>query len=142
MKQHITAEQLKEYDHDCWTNQQIKKTFETKSLDDYLEQRESEWLMSNKKVNWDRWHQVADDWKDKTSKVITIGKMIEVLGTNLKGINTPNSASKYSGIFLTAKWERVEFKADCLCDALWKAVKYVLEKELEEEKKMEEDANV
>ncbi len=61
--------------------------------------------------------------------------MIAIIGERLKGINTPNSPSKYSGVFLTGGGQ-VEFKEDCLCDALWEAlweaVGCVLKRELEE----------
>ncbi len=133
MKQHITVEQLNEYNKDCWTGQQIKKVFETKSLDEYLHQRESEWLMSNRMVNWDRWDQIAGDWEEKTSKVITIGKLIEVLH------NSNNKCYISIDYILRSEWagesdwhvntyDKIFIKEE-LCDALWEAVKYVLEEE-------------
>jgi hypothetical protein len=142
VRQHITIKQLREYTKDCCKGSQLEEKFKIIKLDDYLSKYESRWLESNRKVNYAMWEHYYHEWEKAVIKSINIGKMIKVLGMNLKGINTPNSASEYSGVFLTANRERVEFKADCLCDALWKAVKYVLEKELEEEKKMEEDANV
>lgn len=70
----------------------------------------------------------------------TIGKMIEILGKRFKSMNRSNidGCTKYQVCFNHLQIDKIfgvcqTKEGDIICDALWEAVKYVLEKELESE---------
>lgn len=118
MKQHITKEQLLELN-----SENLKKLYMLNSGAYVFRIAYHEEYYENEKIE-------DLDWGNAIGS-INIGTMIEILGEKLKGINTPNSADKYSGVFLRGDG-RVEFKEDCLCDALWEAVKYKIKREVKQ----------
>ena len=60
--------------------------------------------------------------------LLSIGKMIEILGDDFLGIHITSTAKYQVALDIILENERLAVFQDTeLCDALWKAVKYVLE---------------
>jgi len=114
MKQHITVEQLKELEVGV-----IIETFFKNNPN-----------KNNLIKNYQNTKEKSDIWYDWVSREITIGKMIEILkskGVNWFEVGYPEiKETREKKVFIKITKD-LYFWGDNLCDALWEAVKYVLE---------------
>jgi hypothetical protein len=123
MKQHITVNQMKEVKY--------------KELAKYMSLHFTHLLEAVCYYGADR--PLGRDKLSEMSRMITIGKMIEIIDKKtehhfiidaclLKGNNYKNLGEGY-GVSLRGKYHNKNFNYKELCDALWEAVKYLLNNE-------------
>jgi len=115
MKQHITAEQVEEVKFELIT----KKVYGIKSGQRIIRERNTS---PNPKCYY-----------ELTSRKLTIGKMIEILQLQVSGyVNILFTPYGYQIAMYNCDKDRtflmkmIETETTCICDALWEAVKEVL----------------
>jgi hypothetical protein len=125
MKQNINVEQMKE----------VKDTVLAEALND-LEFKEG---LGTLNILLPEDYRERDIWLHNMASRVTISKMIEIIDKKtehhfiidaclLKGNNYKNLGEGY-GVSLRGKYHNKNFNYKELCDALWEAVKYVLEED-------------
>ncbi|HYE12195.1 MAG TPA: hypothetical protein VEF53_18655 [Patescibacteria group bacterium] len=135
MKQHITLKQLLDAKFSCRQMEELLNAIGVdKTLDDYLAEHQDYWSMGKGegntiKVNWPKWEKVRADFYKPIVKLITIGKMIEILHQNANDFKLAVNWGVQSGYILGIKYKKKEmfYIKDEPCDCLWEAVKEVLE---------------
>jgi len=109
MKQHITKEQFEVI---------LKNT----TIQEWMK---IEKKLSLKKVNSTNFEEI----QRLLAEQLTIGKMIEILGEDFCSIERTADDTFCINVFTLTEDSPKYFEDESICDALWEAVKYVLEQE-------------